>query len=476
MISDNDLNVDELRRQMGDPTRQGKGGDAGLFKQRDLSGRNKGKRGIQLLMGLGAVFGILFAVILFSPAPVRRTGSSAASSPGGIPAGHPASSAVDGVSSSDAVSTPQPAASGDAVTSALDAEMAGAPKYSGKYAGTGGTQTSSNAGSTIGGSVVPGQGGAHPASASAPPLTPAQIRAIARAQALAQARSGSLSMLNEGASPSAEPSAAASPNPSVQGQGGPDVMSGEIPPVTSGLQIGSNGLPIVQGGGAMPTAPPVPQVTPNGDAIVMKTHRYRAPSPFVLDAGTMIPIVLDHPINTDADGPLVGHVAEDIKVNGQTVIPFWTEVFGATKALTDPAGSRIPSMISYFIFPDHSYMPLSEVIGTDSDGTPGFTPTSVNDHRGRVFGAAGITSVLSAIPIMLAGGPASSGQSMSAAQNFALMVGENTSNAGSEIVQKRANATNTLIADAAHVYGITLEQSIPFTTPYRPLPPRSGVQ
>lgn len=480
-FTDEDLNVEDLRRSIGEPTVKTKNGAQSMFQQKDLSHRNKGKRGMQLLMGIGALFVIMFVVILFSPSGGHKSNAPTSSTLQDASIAHPAAASVDGTSNDTQVASTLNAngASNDATTSALNAEMANAPEYRGAYSGKPSAGPSSQPIGAVGESVAPGQSVSadHPVYATTPPLTPAQLRAIEKAKALAQARMQSLRMLGESSyTQSSEASRSASqagfaPTPAPANI---DIPAGQMPPI-SGMTVLPKNASIAQDGTYLPPNVPNSEATPPADDLVMKTHRYRAPSPFVLDAGSEILIVLDHGINTDADGILVGHVAKDIKVNGQTVVPYWTKVLGTTKALRSSSASRIESTITYFIFPDHSYMPLLGAIGSDPDGTPGFTPSSVNDHRGRVLGAAGITAALSAIPLaIIPNSNNTSVLSMSPSQQFGLMVAENTANAGNQIVQSRAQQTNTLIADPSKVYTITLQQSIPFAVPYQALPPKSG--
>ncbi len=484
--------------------------------------KREGKRGALVIFGVGAAFVLLlvYAVVFPNGGP-RKTTQIADTAVTNTRQVQPASANVDGTNNDTSTVTtttasPNPHAtvqigSSTDPTSALDAELAKAPDHrcydvDEKPTGVAGCVSASglpcftpagqptgncpvtnvgspattmtnetnntnetNKTSTVGNEVTT-SGGDHPASATSPPLTPAQEAALERHRAILAARERSLSTLGASASPDVQPRQAIPKYGDVVSQV-EQTMGIRVPQIAYGAPVASTDLTTMSAWSAQATPTPQPS---SSDDLVMRYDRKPAPTEFTLNAGSSALIVLDRAINTDAKaGMLVCHFARDVMDSGKhgVVIPHDTSCIGEYKA----DDSRIECDVHYLIFPDGSYLALNGAYGSDLDGAAGFTPSSVNDHRGKVLSAAGITAALSAIPVMLTSNASTGQVGVTPLQALGGAVSTNIASAGSKIVEARASLPVTLIADPRVAYTITFTRSIPFSEPYAPMAPAKGL-
>ncbi|MXW84329.1 MAG: TrbI/VirB10 family protein [Rhodothermaceae bacterium] len=128
------------------------------------------------------------------------------------------------------------------------------------------------------------------------------------------------------------------------------------------------------------------------DADVMQRTAH---GPRVLLEGSMIPAVLEAPINSDRPGPVRARVTQDVTDSQsmtQTLIPVGTRVLGAMGEFETGAVS-----VSWhrLIFPDGSTMNIGEMPSMDRGG--GGLVGNVDRHAFASFGRGALMAVLGAV-------------------------------------------------------------------------------
>jgi type IV secretion system protein VirB10 len=121
-------------------------------------------------------------------------------------------------------------------------------------------------------------------------------------------------------------------------------------------------------------------------------------SPFEIKTGTVIPSILITAINSDLPGEILAQVSQnvyDTATGTRLLIPQGTKLFGSYDSKVAFAQGRLLVAWQRLIFPDASTLELDGMSGTDQAGQSGFADR-VNNHYGRIFTAALLTSVLSA--------------------------------------------------------------------------------
>lgn len=196
-----------------------------------------------------------------------------------------------------------------------------------------------------------------------------------------------------------------------------------------------------------------------------------APSlgPYVLNAGTFIPGILLKALNSDLPDTVVGQVQENVydSLTGHyLLIPQGTKVLGTYNAHILDGQSRLQVVWTRLLFPNGSSLPLGRLTGDDRYGQAGFRG-NVNHHYGALFGAALLTSVLSAGAQL---SQPRTGQTVlsppSVNQVVAQSVGTSIANAGTLAINKALTVPPTITIPEGYAFHIQLRQDIVFAKPY----------
>ncbi|RJL05472.1 TrbI/VirB10 family protein [Paracoccus aestuarii] len=117
--------------------------------------------------------------------------------------------------------------------------------------------------------------------------------------------------------------------------------------------------------------------------------------------GTMIQAVLDTAIDSTLEGPIRGLVTTDVvSYDGSRIlIPRGSRLIGTYSSEVDIGSSRLLVAWERIIMPDNQSVQIS-AFGGDALGRSG-TTGRVNSHFLRRFGAAALTSTISAIPSLV---------------------------------------------------------------------------
>ena len=160
---------------------------------------------------------------------------------------------------------------------------------------------------------------------------------------------------------------------------------------------GGFGLPVPTGNGA--SSHGRESVEPElSDADIYNPHTLRVPvSPYQVMAGTIILASLVTGLNSDLPGQVIAQVTEnvyDTPMGGHLLIPQGTRLLGRYESDIEAGQSRALVVWNRLIRPDGSSMVIENLPGVDRMGQSGLRDR-VDRHRGSLFGAAILSSVLS---------------------------------------------------------------------------------
>ncbi|WP_257817763.1 TrbI/VirB10 family protein [Phenylobacterium sp. J367] len=120
------------------------------------------------------------------------------------------------------------------------------------------------------------------------------------------------------------------------------------------------------------------------------------PSPFVLQAGAMIPAALLTGVRSDLPGQIVGQVTENVydSVSGRfLLIPQGSKLIGAYDTQVAFGQSRVLLAWTRLILPNGRSLVLEKLPAGDAQGYAGLQDR-VDRHWGALFGAAALSTIL----------------------------------------------------------------------------------
>lgn len=139
------------------------------------------------------------------------------------------------------------------------------------------------------------------------------------------------------------------------------------------------------------------QDTSNSGDIYNHYSMVKPASPYEVQAGTILAANLLTAINTSLPGDIIAQVRQDVynTTDGQyLLIPKGSKLLGKYDSKVAYGQSRILIVFDRIIRPDGTSIQLSNFTGSDDLGQSGFN-ANVNNHWGKVLGAATISTMLS---------------------------------------------------------------------------------
>ncbi len=120
----------------------------------------------------------------------------------------------------------------------------------------------------------------------------------------------------------------------------------------------------------------------------------------IIPTETLVPIVLDSPVNSQICGPVLAHIGVDIYgPDGRIrLLKQGTKIEGSCEPLDDPDASRIAVEFTKITRPDGAVMKLNKAQGADAMGQFGM----VGEKFDRVFDKYGPTAIASTIGAIVA--------------------------------------------------------------------------
>ena len=138
-------------------------------------------------------------------------------------------------------------------------------------------------------------------------------------------------------------------------------------------------------------------LTRAGDPDTVSAQRISTPpSPYILQAGTMIPAALITGLHSDLPGQILAQVTSNVydSPSGRyLLIPQGARLLGEYDSRIASGQSRLLLVWTRLILPDGRSIVLERAAGTDGTGASGLQDR-VNYHLGRVFLAAGLATIL----------------------------------------------------------------------------------
>lgn len=137
---------------------------------------------------------------------------------------------------------------------------------------------------------------------------------------------------------------------------------------------------------------------PNADERTVSPERLQAPSsPYILQAGSIIPAALITGLRSDAPGLAIAQVTDDVHDSlggGFLLIPAGSRLIGSYATTTTVGQSRLGVAWTRLILPTGQSIVLDKLPAADAQGMAGLQD-GVDRHWGAVWSAAGLSTVLS---------------------------------------------------------------------------------
>jgi type IV secretory pathway VirB10-like protein len=192
----------------------------------------------------------------------------------------------------------------------------------------------------------------------------------------------------------------------------------------------------------------------------------KKPSPYLLQAGTIIPGVLITGINSSLPGQVTAQVRQDVydSLQGKyLLIPQGSKLIGSYDSKICFGQKRIFLLWQRIILPTGDSIPLGEMPGSDSQGYAGFHD-QVNNHYASLFTSAVLMSILSG------GAQMASAQGQADAkdihQALTQSVGLHLAETGSQLIAKGMEVAPTIQIRPGYLFNITVTKDIIFDQPY----------
>ena len=203
-------------------------------------------------------------------------------------------------------------------------------------------------------------------------------------------------------------------------------------------------------------------------------ERTAALGKYEVKAGWLIPAVLEQQLNSDLPGLIRALVRENVydTVTGKYVlIPAGSTLVGIYNSHVGYGQKALQAVWRRVIFPDGSSLSLGGFEGDDSEGAAGFRD-QVDNHWGRIFSGALLTSLFSAGIAISQGQNSSVLTQPSYGQQIGQAVGQQVGQVGVEVTRRNLNIQPTIIVRPGYRFFVRVEKDLLFKGPYSAMPLR----
>lgn len=205
------------------------------------------------------------------------------------------------------------------------------------------------------------------------------------------------------------------------------------------------------------------------DNWILKSRVQAPPTPYVVRTGFVVPGIMVSGVNSDLPGDIKGQVSQnvyDTATGHFCLIPQGTIATGKYNADIAYGQERVQVAWQRLIFPNGDVLNLGSMSGADSAGLSGLHDL-VDNHWGKIFGAAMAMSVISAgYSLSQDNGSSSDGDRRSASSALSEGLGQNLGNAGTQVIQKNLAIQPTNVIRAGMRFNIMVQKDLVFTRPY----------
>src|ERR1700723_600497 len=195
---------------------------------------------------------------------------------------------------------------------------------------------------------------------------------------------------------------------------------------------------------------------------------------YEVKAGWLIPAVLEQQLNSDLPGFIRALVRENVydTVSGKYIlIPAGSTLVGRYNSHVGYGQKALQAVWRRVIFPDGSSLSLGGFEGDDSEGAAGFRD-QVDNHWGRIFSGALLTSLFSAGIAISQGQNSSVLTQPSYGQQIGQAVGQQVGQVGVEVTRRNLNIQPTIIVRPGYRFFVRVEKDLLFRAPYSAMPLR----
>jgi type IV secretion system protein VirB10 len=197
-------------------------------------------------------------------------------------------------------------------------------------------------------------------------------------------------------------------------------------------------------------------------------------SPYEIKAGWMIPAIMVGGMNSDLPGQLQAQVREnvyDTQSGRFLLIPSGSKLVGTYDSQIAFGQSRVLVVWTRVIFPDGSEQFLKGMPGADQAGYAGVTG-DVNNHLWPMFRAAVFMSVITAgaqlsQPQSTNSGTRTGSSSPRPSDALIAALGQQLGQAGSQIIQRYLQVQPTITTQPGQRFNILVTQNIVFPHPWK---------
>jgi type IV secretion system protein VirB10 len=173
-------------------------------------------------------------------------------------------------------------------------------------------------------------------------------------------------------------------------------------------------------------------------------------------------------IDSELPGLISAQVRENVydsKTGRYLLIPKGSRLIGLYKNDVAYGQSRVLVAWGRLIFPDTTSIDLQNMSGADVEGGAGVAGT-VDNHYGKIFGAAILTSILAAGVQLASPQNSSILTAPSSGQVVGQAVGQQIASVGTQILQKNLNVPPTLHIPKGYPFIVVVDRDIVFSGPY----------
>ncbi len=233
------------------------------------------------------------------------------------------------------------------------------------------------------------------------------------------------------------------------------------------------------GGGAAPQLPAGLQPMQNGSSQGYNQFngdesrwslntKMKAPKPFTVLAGDVIPGIFITGINSDLPGQITGQVSQNVydSATGRNLlIPQGTKAVGEYASEVIYGQERILFGWKRLTFPDGKTLDIGSMQGADSAGYAGVKDL-VNHHFWRIFGSATMMSFVTAGVEISQDDTASIEGSRKAGDALSEALGQQLGQAAAQMLMKNLNIAPTIEIRPGNRFNIIVTKDLVFDKPY----------
>jgi type IV secretory pathway VirB10-like protein len=194
----------------------------------------------------------------------------------------------------------------------------------------------------------------------------------------------------------------------------------------------------------------------------LQAQRFAPISPYEITASSVIPAELITAIDSELPGLISAQVREDVydtKTGRYMLIPRGSRLVGLYNSQVEYGQTRILVAWQRLIFPDTTSIDLLNMSGADVQGGAGVSG-DVDNHYGKIFGAAILTSILAAGATLSTPQNSSLLQAPSAGQVISQNVGQEIAQVGTQIVQKDLSIPPTIHVKPGYPFLVIVDRDI----------------